>query len=334
MTEEMVEYSRMVKSIIPPDNHLTNEDLVILIQDGINVNENLQLLFALNIGYIYNIVIVEKYSSSCEPQDLMQEAYLGLSKAVQRFDIEQGYKFMTYAIHWIKTYVQRYVQNFGKAKRIPIPTQVLISKYHKFKKDYYNEHQESPSDDVIAKGLEISNQRLQALEKCIYESKSLSIDTIIPGTEDLTIGESVADEFNLEESVLDDVCTQQDKDTLWGCVGELNTRCQNIIKNHYQGDMTLQIIAEQMNVSKQRVRQIERKGISYLKKKQEIQDMANRYGYDSSMAYRGNMTRFKNNRSSSTEDLALKRIEVDRKFQELKERYLQLTQGGTDYACN
>lgn len=297
---------------------MSNEELVQQVQQGVNMAKYMELLYTNNRNLIYRVAL--PFSQSCDMDDLMQEAYFGLVEAVQRFDIEQGYKFMTYAIHWIKTYVRRYVQNFGQTKRIPLHIQELMSKYHKFKRDYYNQYQVYPSEDIITKGLNISNQRLKALEKCIYESKTQSMDDLIPGTDNLTIGESVADDFNLEDSVINSY--EDDTTTLWGFVGELDTRCQDVITSHYKGNMTLEGIAKEYGISRERVRQIERKGILYLKKKTEIQEMAGRYGYDCSIAYRGNFTRYKNN-GSSVEELAIKRMEIDRKFEELKVWYLQ-----------
>ena len=74
---------------------MTNEELVALIQAGVDVQENMGQLYQQNRNFIVGIAL--PYSKSCELDNLMQEAYFGLEKAVQRFEPDRDVLFISYA---------------------------------------------------------------------------------------------------------------------------------------------------------------------------------------------------------------------------------------------
>lgn len=102
-----------------------NEELVKQIQAGINVSSNLEQLYLKNRPFIYNTAM--KYSKQAEIDDLMQEGYLGLQKATSMYNSDSDAKFITYAGYWIRQSIQRYCENCGNVKRIPVH---LLSKLH------------------------------------------------------------------------------------------------------------------------------------------------------------------------------------------------------------
>lgn len=124
---------------------MTNEELVALIQAGVDVQENMGQLYQQNRNFIVKIVL--PYSKSCEMDDLMQEAYFGLEKAVQRFEPDRDVLFISYAGIWIRNVIQRYCQNNGNLKRVPVHVVVRISKYLRFRDDYRMTVGEEPSDN-------------------------------------------------------------------------------------------------------------------------------------------------------------------------------------------
>lgn len=113
---------------------MTNEELVALIQAGDHVQDNMGQLYQQNRKFIAKLVY--PFSKVCEMEDLMQEAYFGLEKAVYRYDPTTGFKFLTYAESWIRQSVQRYFQNNGNLKRMPIHVLEQISQYQKFRSDF------------------------------------------------------------------------------------------------------------------------------------------------------------------------------------------------------
>lgn len=109
---------------------MTNEELVEQIQNGVNVKENMGLLYEQNIGFITKIV--HPFSAYAEEEDLMQEAYIGLHKAVEGFDASKGVLFLTYAPHQIRQQCRIYLDNYARTKRIPVHMLGKMREYKNF----------------------------------------------------------------------------------------------------------------------------------------------------------------------------------------------------------
>ena len=124
---------------------MTNEELVALIQAGDHVQDNMGLLYQQNRRFITGIAL--PFSSSVELDDLMQEAYFGLEKAVSKYDPTLGYAFLTYAENHIRLSIQRYCQNCGRLKRVPVHVLEQISKYQKFRSDFQAVVGDEPTDE-------------------------------------------------------------------------------------------------------------------------------------------------------------------------------------------
>ena len=108
---------------------MTNEQLVAQIQGGLDVKENMQQLYLQNKGMIYRMV--KKYRNidkMTDIDDLMQQAYLGLVEAVDRYEPEKGVLFLSYATYWIVQSVKRYLEQCGRVMYLPAHTQEKVYK--------------------------------------------------------------------------------------------------------------------------------------------------------------------------------------------------------------
>lgn len=291
---------------------MTNEELVDLIQSHVNVKENTGLLYQQNKNFIYQLIF--PYSKYVEMDDLMQEAYIGLWRAVQHYDSNKECKFLTYAAWKIQSAVQRYCLNNSLTKRIPISTLELIHKYHKFRNDYYNQNNEYPTDQQIIEHLNIKIKRLGQLRQIINAEYCSSLNDVIPGTEDVTIADSIADEFDLENNVVDSVSSEVINQSVWEAVNELDKRSAEIITGQYKDGMTQTEMSELFNVSKQRIGELTTKAYRKLQNNEKIKTAAEFYGYECKLSYHWGVKKFKNIFTSSTEYLALKHIELEEKM--------------------
>ena len=158
---------------------MTNEELVADIQQGINVKDNMQQLYMQNKPLIAKFV--KPYSEYAEYDDLMQEAYFGLQKAVEHYEPKEGAMFISYAMYWIKSAVSRYASDNGNTKRISNHMVQKIYRYRKFLGQYARVNQGFPTDDVICKELEINQRSLNSIRKTINEMNCISIDETVPG---------------------------------------------------------------------------------------------------------------------------------------------------------
>lgn len=303
---------------------MTNEELVALIQAGDHVQDNMGQLYQQNREFIAKIAL--PYSKSVELEDLLQEAYFGLEKAVQRYDPTTGFKFLTYAESWIRQSIHRYCQNSGNLKRLPVHVLENISKYQKFRSDFQSIVGDEPTDEEYCHYLGVTTGQLKTLRKYMVGSEPVSLEGAIPGADNLTLGETLADEFNLEETVCNDVAEQQDKEVIWGAVSALDGRQADIITGHFKNGETLDNLSDRLQISKGRVRQLKNKGIKLLRRNRKLKELAGMYGYGCAQAYHWGVRHYKNTRTSSTEFLALKHIEQEESMQRASAEIRGLTE--------
>ena len=283
---------------------MTNEELVALIQAGVDVQENMGELYQQNRNFIVGIAL--PYSKTCDMDDLMQEAYLGLEKAVRMFNADMGFTFLTYAGGWIRQVISRYCQNNGNLKRLPVHVVERISKYQRFRDDYRMSIGEEPSDEQYCNFLGIGKPQLKKLRSFMFERETYSFEDIAPGTDDLTLGESIPDDFDLEEAVAD----EDAKSIIWNTVSNLNQEEAAVITGYYKNDETFDTLADRLSTSKERIRQLNHNAIKTLKRNEKLKELAEIYGFGCSRFYHWGLGQWKNTGYSSTEFMAIKRIEM------------------------
>lgn len=294
---------------------MTNEELVAEIQQGINVKDNMQQLYVQNKPLIAKFV--KPYAEYAEYDDLMQEAYFGLQKAVERYEAKEGATFISYAVYWIKSTVSQYASDSGNTKRISKHMVQKIYRYKRFLGQYARVNHRLPTDDVICKELEINQRCLNSIRKTIHEMNCISIEETVPGADDFSVGDTIADDTNIEEDIVESTARQNAAIMLWNMVEQLPERQKSVLIDRYKNNMTLEQIREQWGVSKNYIWQLEQKGIDRLKKNVELKAIAAVYDYFPS-AYKGGVGRFKNTGTSSTEDCAIKRVSTMQKYLMLK----------------
>lgn len=284
---------------------MTNEEIVEQIQDGVNVLDNLELLYKQNIGFITKIV--RPYSAYAELDDLMQEAYLGLHKAVEGFDVSKGYVFLTYAGSWIKQRCIRFIDNYSRTNRIPVHMLQKITDYKKL----VSEHHGKISEEMAMKKLNLTKQQYDFMLKTMHQETVLSIDAPMQTevNDTLTIADCVADDFDIEQDAIESDC----KSRIWNIVDDvLKDKQKDVIVEYFLNEKTLADIAEARGCSRERIRQIKEKALSILKEVKEIQDLSEFWGYDSMMTYSG---------KNPTEKIAMKHIELEDEYKRLKKQF-------------
>ena len=242
---------------------MTNEQLVIRIKAGENTAENMLKLYEQNRGMIYQIA--KKYSGYAEMDDLMQEGYLALCDAVEHYNLEQDALFMTYAGYWLNQRMQRYIDNCCHSVRFPVGMQTDIRKYEKVVKEYRKEYGREPSERELCRSLYVSREKLREIKKNARMAKIRSLSEPMNVDEDISLGDSIASDQNMEE----DVCRELDYDimqkALRKVVDDLPEQQAAVIRMRYQEHMTLDTVGQNMGVSRERVRQEEAKAFRKLR---------------------------------------------------------------------
>lgn len=292
---------------------MTNEEIVQKIHDGDNVQEYMGLLYQQNEPFIMNIV--KPLSAYAELEDLMQEAFFGLQDAVEHYDSSVGTRFTTYATFRIKKHCVRYIENYGNTKRLPVYMIQRLNSYEKLLKEYGG----FVDADVVMKALDLTQKQYDELMLIKHTKDCVSIDTTVQTKEadNLTLGDTIADECDIESSVMDSVMCEE----LWKQVDTLHDNLKEVIVRRYKEEQQVKDIAEHFGVTTGRIHNLEKKALKRLHNLQAVQRIAEQYDYDCSLAYQSGLGRMKDGKGSNVEFLVLKRLEYEERLQKKTEQF-------------
>ena len=300
---------------------MTNEELVLNIQSGdVDRKEGLSQLYLKNIGMIHKLVKPFK-TEMVEYDDLLQEGFIGMMTAVDKFDASKGTMFITYAGYYIQQTVRRYIQK-SDVINLSYWIQELDYKYKRFTTEYVNEHGKEPDDETICEGLKISKVQLSGYRKAIATTTIISLDSRVHDEESnsCTIADSIPDPNRFDEQLIDDIVGKENSRTLWECVDSLPRKEPEVIRKYAINKMTYQEIGESLGVTRQRAEQILKKAYKHLQEDKRVLMIARTEGLLSgSLAYKGSLKRFRNTDNESVvEKIAVDRVERERRFLEDK----------------
>lgn len=216
------------------------------------------------------ISIVKKYSKfssvAFDLEDMFQAGMIGLIKAANKFDLKIGTQFSTYAIYWINQCISRSIANFSTTIRIPVHIREKISKYIKIENEYFNRNGRLATDDDISKIFRTSKNKIKKLKSYKNLSRLTRIEDLVTG--DSTLGQFLMDpDTPSPEYVLEQKELKKEIDSVISKV--LTDREILIIKLRYgfvDGKVyTLESIGNNLNLTRERIRQIQAKAINKLK---------------------------------------------------------------------
>lgn len=290
---------------------MSNEQLAIYLQEHPEDTARLELLYMKNRGFLYKYI--KRFFPCEEIEDLMQESYFSMIKAIRGYDESKG-KFLTYWGWHLRQHLTRYTYSYSG---IGVSTNELINKYNKTITEL-EELGEIPTDTSIAHKMGVSVEKVQELAKLQKSRVNISTDKEIQ--EGIALLDTQADKGqNVESTVLDAMEKEELKRDIWECVERLPEKHAEVIIRHYKNQEQYKDIAEDLEVSYQQVTQ--RKIEAFRKMREDARTVRQLRPYIDNIrgeALKGNgVGRFKVTWTSSTERVALQRLERKKLLQEI-----------------
>jgi RNA polymerase primary sigma factor len=238
-----------------------------------------QRLIESNMRLVINIA--KTYRNRSIPlEDLIQEGAIGLMQAAERFDPDKGFRFSTYATHWIRQAIGRAIDNKSKAIRLPAHVSQSLRKIEKERARLGRELGQEPTIDQLAHAMGLTPKKLVMLMQSSQDL--LSLDMSVGDGGGMTLGGLIKDTNNPdpETNMIDQEVMQE----LQRILGELNEREQRVMRLRFhldsEGDPNVQEdVAREMKLSRERVRQIEIQAIKKLRalaQRRRLKDMFGR----------------------------------------------------------
>lgn len=225
-------------------------------------------LIASNLRFVVKVAL-EYRGYGVKLLDLIQEGNIGLMMALKKFDPHKGYRFISYAIWWIRAYIQNFIIKSWSLVKIGT-TQIQKKLFYKMGKIKGLSHEEHKEEKILelAQKLNVRCSDIEEMQER-FTGRDLSLDAKLEFGQELTFLELLPDLSPDQEEILGD--REEDaalSEKVEEALGKLNERESFIVRHRIMAEepMTLQELGDKFCISRERVRQVEGEALKKLKK--------------------------------------------------------------------
>lgn len=272
----ITKYNKIISENADNDNLFSNYDFI---KEKMGFSENFETID--NIGeqfdFVINYMKIREIIFNCNLRlvntiadhykifgldilELLDEGSIGLLKAIDRFELERGNRFSTFAVDWIKNYITSALAEIGTTIRIPKSYTDNIIKMKNFINKYNVTYGKDPSIDEIANYLDFSEERVKDMLYYMGSINTTSLDGFANFDYDLSLKNVL---FDKEKSDFDEIYRSEKIKLVWECLNRLPEKDRDILILRFglldDNELTLKKVGNKYNLTRERIRQLEKK---------------------------------------------------------------------------
>ena len=196
--------------------------------------------------------------------DLINEGNVGLIKAAEKFDETRGFKFISYAVWWLRKSILQAIAEQSRIVRVPLNQVGSVSKINRILSKFEQEHERRPSTDEISERIDLPEDKVD--EAMMASARHVSVDApFVDGEDNSLLDVLVNDDAPMADRQL---VVESLRDEIAVFLQTLNDRERSVVSAFYgigQPEMTLEEIGNKYGLTRERVRQIKEKAIRHLR---------------------------------------------------------------------
>ena len=201
--------------------------------------------------------------------DLIDEGNLGLIKAAQKFDETRGFKFISYAVWWIRQSILQAISEQSRIVRMPLNQVGFQSKLSKAKINFEQEHERRPSVQELAEVMNTPEDKIAVALG--INGKKLSVDAPFQNDESSAMIDIMTDEnAPSTDQLMEMESLSSDLDAALSCISEREQTVLKMLFGIGHPEMTAEEVANSLNLTRERVRQIKERALRRLRDNADI----------------------------------------------------------------